>query len=121
VIQLALLLAAQAADPLPLQNDIVVIGEKLKRWAANVREVDGKWKCTTKRSTGDAEIDKIGCDSMIHCYPPMKDRLVRLQNRSIAKSVRKAEAKLVSDDMTKCVFEKRADLIAELAERRRAR
>jgi hypothetical protein len=69
----ALILAAAAAPA--VDNEIVVIGRKLKTWRGNLQQVDGDLVCRTRKSTGDAAIDAIGCDGMLACYAPLQPQL----------------------------------------------
>ena len=115
---LALTLQGTPGTTPEVQRDIVVIGNKLKRWSASVREQDGRMVCRTRRSSGDREIDAIGCSAMASCSTELRARTMQLADRQIPRAERKVLFKAVSRDLTKCVFSRRDTMIAELAERR---
>jgi hypothetical protein len=54
----------------PEEREIVVIGRQLRDWRGTWRLRSGKVACKTVTSTGDAEIDRIGCQAMINCIEP---------------------------------------------------
>lgn len=68
-----ILLAAQpVAEAAPAaSNDIVVIGHKVRkiRFRLNT-DKSGKAICRIKRSSGDAEIDRLACDAARPCVRP---------------------------------------------------
>ena len=65
-----LLLAAQpaAAAPVPLENDIVVIGQRLTKLKAKVStDRQGRLRCRIKKSSGDSGLDAAFCGIAQHC------------------------------------------------------
>lgn len=65
-----LLLAAQpaTADAVPLENDIVIIGQKVRKIKFTLKsDKAGKPVCRIKRSSGDPEIDSLACDAARAC------------------------------------------------------
>ena len=83
-ILLILLAAAQLApggaggpadpDAAPsVEEEIVVIGNRLESWRGQATFMNKRPRCKTIASTGDARIDRIGCDAMIHCIVATRD------------------------------------------------
>jgi hypothetical protein len=117
---LLLALAMQiASDPVTArQDEIVVIGQKQRNWRGNLKHKKGVPFCKTTRSTGDKEIDKIGCDAMIICFPIHSSSLMKLAKQYKKKSEFIAAAKPIYADMGNCVFKNRNQGISELADKR---
>ncbi len=115
-----LLLAPLAAAPPPetAEQQIVVIGEKLKHWTGSAQQKDGQWVCRTKRSTGDAEIDRIGCDAMNSCLNLLEPQRLEIWKEKDKKRRKAAFAAFSSDTLRPCVAERRGDGIAALAAQR---
>lgn len=70
-----LLLAAQpaaaAAEPSPSGNDIVIIGEKVRKLNFRIKlDKAGQVRCRIIRSSGDPEIDSLACDAARPCVRP---------------------------------------------------
>jgi len=104
-----------------LEEEIVVIASKLKDWRASLVESRGDVRCFTQRSTGDAAIDRIGCQSMMQCHARYKDRFAGFKDHRIASNKRKAMYKsFMKDEFSPCVFERREAMIADLADVRAA-
>ena len=107
------------AAPVPeVQRDIVVIGAKLTEFRTRVWSKDGKMFCRTKKSTGDKDIDAIGCTSAATCMADLRPRLVASADRKLPAAERKRLANEVGRDWYTCTMAKREGMIAELAERR---
>ncbi|MEE9434243.1 MAG: hypothetical protein V3V15_08400 [Sphingorhabdus sp.] len=113
-------IAAQTADNGSKDDAIIVIGEKLKRWSAKLKKKDGQLVCKIKKSTGDAAIDRIGCDAMTTCFPSVYSEENIVAFEALPKSERKAKQRLLNKQLTSCVFDSRATMIDELAELRAA-
>ncbi|WP_397606392.1 hypothetical protein [Sphingorhabdus sp.] len=108
-----------ASDPVTArQDEIVVIGQKQKNWRGNLKHKKGVPFCKTTRSTGDKEIDKIGCDAMIICFPIHGSSLMKLAKQYKKKSEFNAAAKPIYAEMGNCVFKNRDQGISELADKR---
>jgi TonB family protein len=83
-------------------QEIVIIARRARgvRWDWKVDKAGRLTKCKITRSSGDREIDQIGCEATRQCA---------------AKGIRKAR------QMRACIIPLRRQLIVELAERRSAR
>jgi len=119
---LAILLALQAA-PAPgvdAGDDIVVIGQRLQRdFRANLRfQADGP-QCRVTRSTGDAELDRIGCAAMTTCFPQFQSRFQASGDRAISPKTRKVMQAALNAELTSCVTGQHKTLIADLRAKRR--
>jgi hypothetical protein len=84
---LLLLLAAGAAHaqvqpapeaPSAVDQQIVVIGEKLKTWKGSVAKADGRLVCRTREGTGDRKLDAIRCGAMLTCVRPLEGQIDEL-------------------------------------------
>ena len=89
--RLAILLAfagasAQAQTPPPpapaapdlVEQQIVVIGEKLKGRKGSVAKAEGRLVCRTRTSTGDRKLDAIRCGAMLTCVRPLEPQVDEL-------------------------------------------
>lgn len=118
IASLLLMVAIPQDAPPAVGDEIVVIGERMKAWRAGIRFRNGKATCTIRTSTGDAEIDRVGCDSMTQCFEAMKPRFDATQDKALSRVDRKQRLDEANQDLTTCVKDKRGDMIAELAARR---
>lgn len=63
--------AAMQAQPLPAENDIVIIGQKVRKIKFRIKlDKAGKVVCRITRSSGDSEIDALACDTARPCVRP---------------------------------------------------
>lgn len=107
--------AATASDS---TAEAVVLGQKLQNWRASVRERKGRMVCTTKTSTGDRELDAIGCNAMATCLAELKPRLNATLDKTLSAADRKSLRDAVDRDLFTCVTTNRDTAAAALAERR---
>lgn len=115
----ALLLAsAPAALPVAHADEIVVIGERLKAWRGKFGTKKGVASCRTTKSTGDREIDAIGCASMVTCLTPHAPQMQAIADMKLPRTERNRLLTEAMQPIGACVFERRGDAIAELAARR---
>jgi hypothetical protein len=56
-----------AESPVQASPDIVVIARQLSNWRGRTRSRNGQIACETVRTSGDIEIDAIGCEAMLTC------------------------------------------------------
>ena len=117
---LSLLLGAPQvtpASPAPVQEEIIVIGRKLKGWAAVYAVRGSEMTCKTKKSTGDRAIDAIGCQSFEECVAKLRSRIDLSDRPDLAKAERARLKASIKRDLGICVDGRRDELIAELADR----
>jgi len=117
---LLLLQTAPAAPPdeTAVANEVVIIGEKLKKWGARIHFTKTGTQCVIKTTTGDPEIDRIGCDALEKCWRPMMPRYA--ETAKLPRVQRRAVEDPLNTELTNCVRETRSDMVAELAGRRAA-
>ena len=118
----AMLLAAalQSASLSPPQrNEVVVIGQRLKTWRGSIPSVSrSPMLCRTTKSTGDREIDRIGCKAMVACFTRFRDGIVATGDRNKPGAIRESLRLAVQKEIGACLDERRDTLVAELADRR---
>lgn len=127
-----LLAAAQAAatpapTPRPIDTSKVdpkvaaqvpIIAAKLHAWRGAWGAAGGKLACRTVKSSGDEEIDALGCASMIACVKPQYAALKAIADGAGTpeEKRRKIGARLAA--LQPCLRAHRGQGIAELALRR---
>lgn len=115
----ALLLATvPAAVPAAQADEIVVIGERLKAWRGKFGTKDGVASCRTTKSTGDREIDAIGCNALVACITPHASQMQAIADMKLPKAERNRRLNDAMQPVGPCLVEKRGDAIANLAARR---
>ena len=95
-----------------------MIGQKLKTWRASTSFGKGGAKCKIKQSTGDAEIDRIGCAAIEQCWPQFLPGFEATRANGISVAQRKAREAELNQALGECMVGKRDAMIAELAEKR---
>jgi hypothetical protein len=107
-----------AAAPPAIENEITVIGKRLRDWRAVIRVKNGVPKCSIKRSTGDAAIDAIGCDAMLSCLPRFAPEFRAIPS-DLDRATRDRRSAEISQRMAACVEARNDVLIAALVAQRR--
>lgn len=120
ILALLLMQAAAAPPDAPVSDEVVVIGERLKKWRASFRSRGGKLSCKVRESTGDAAIDAIGCGAMAACWPDAEPKFRASQAKGLAKDERRRLMGIAEKAFGECMFARRKAGIAELADRRAA-
>ncbi len=115
---LAALLLLQAASA-TAADEVVVIGRRLDSWEAKFRSGRKGKQCRVTRSTGDAEIDRIGCVAMEACMPIFQSRTAATNDRGIRPEVKKMMQTSLYAELTTCVKRERTAGIAALVARRK--
>lgn len=109
IVAAALMLTQAANVPLPPatveeEREILVIGRRSGWWTGAWEQKDGVTTCTTKKSTGDTEIDTIMCDGLATCAPrymPEMKSLVEARQTAGVTVTRENVAKIVQPATTK--------------------
>jgi hypothetical protein len=117
----AMVLAMQDAPPEAPPAEIVVIGTRLKAWRGSFRSHGGRISCRTTKSTGDAAIDAIGCDSMVACLDPVAVQFDALAEATRDKAERARRLDALLQTRVPCLNETRQAGIARLAAERSRR
>lgn len=113
---------APAVEP-PLDNEILVLGNKLRDWRGSWRVRDGVVKCKTKRSTRDREIDAIGCGAMVTCMTPLVPQWQAIEDADLPKAELESRLNglLQSANVADCFRAVREQGIAALVAARRSK
>lgn len=113
--------AAGTARSAAVQDEIVVIARKLKEWQGYVRLKNGVAKCKTTKSTKDAVMDKIACDSAILCTTPeLEAAYAAIESSDISEAERAGRASEFNRKATECTQTAADAQVTALAEQRAA-
>ena len=112
------LVSAPAVFPAATADQIVVIGRRLETWRGKWGTKKGVATCRTTKSTGDREIDAIGCASLVSCVSPLIPQMQAIADMKLPKAERNRRLTGASQSIGPCLAERRGDAIAELAARR---
>ena len=121
---LALLLLLQTPAPAPVPatdpvaQEVTVIGRKLGTWRASMTSGRGGLSCRTKKSSGDPEVDAIGCASMLHCWPAALPRLEASTAKGVTRADRRRLQAEAGSALAACGEAQRRERIDALALRR---
>ena len=114
--------AAPTATPKPVDPKVAaqvpLIAGKLQGWRGTWAAIDGKLACKTLKTTGDNEIDLIGCQAVLTCVRPAYPELKAIADGAGAEADKKKRmgAKLATLDT--CMKQNRGQGIAALALKR---
>ncbi|PAX08832.1 hypothetical protein [Sphingomonas lenta] len=111
---------APIAEP-AVQEEITVIGRKLRDWRGSLKTRNGTVRCVTRKSTGDREVDQIGCDAMVTCFPRFEGEFKAVLSTTRDKAVRNRVNTEISRRLATCVEQRHDELVETLADRRAAR
>lgn len=109
IIAMALLMMATGPEAVAApESEIVVLARKLEatRFVWKASDKSGAWKmtrCKVKQSSGDREIDALGCQAVTLCLPTLP-----------------LASRRAPPEFHACVSDRRRALIADLAARRSA-
>lgn len=120
------LLMAQGAAAAPATIDtskvdpkvaaqVPVITEKLRQWRGTWAAVDGKLACRTVKTSGDEDVDKIGCYATLTCIKPAYPELKAIADAKATEEQKKARMKAKLDTLQPCMSQRRGQGIAQLA------
>ena len=118
IVMALVVMSAQPVIAAPRESEIIVIGQRLRDWRGRFRTSEGQFYCSTTRSTGDAEIDGIGCTTASTCYHKHQPQVIAAFNGSTPRSIRKAARRAIEQQLTACHRAERERLIDALVERR---
>ena len=119
VLALALIQGAPATVVTgPEEPEIVVIAKKLKNWCGNWKVRKGQMTCKTTRSTGDGEIDAIGCSAILTCYGPQTAQIQAIVDAKDKRDAKNARLTALFKETLPCITAARNDGIAALGDRR---
>lgn len=116
---IALLMAdPAAANTAAAEPEIVVIAQKLKNWRGEWRQRKGVFECSTIKSTGDNEIDAIGCQAITSCVKPVVPQFQEITDAKQSKAIRNQRLTALSKSLLPCIEDHHRTGIAALADRR---
>lgn len=119
LILMTALLVAQQAMVAPDETEIVVIGQRLSHWTGKYAIRGSKLRCSTKSSSGDRDIDTLGCRAFDSCADQLSSQIAATDEKPLPKATRLAMKESVKRDLSTCVASKRITLIEELASQRK--
>lgn len=113
---IALGLAQPAA--VPVDSEITVMARRLKDWRGDFKLRKGAVTCKTRRSTGDREIDAVGCATMIACYSPLVPEIQAAQaGTGTAKAISERVTAIFNSALP-CLEQEHAKRLGALADER---
>lgn len=109
-----------APDEASEANEITVIALKMRKGRIKTTYSDnGARNCQVIRSTGDAEIDAIGCEAMRQCDEANAAAVRAVFDPALPRRDRQARLRDYRRDVqTPCYFERRDEMKAALARAR---
>ena len=108
---------AEKVDP-KIAAQVPVITDKLAQWRGTWAAVQGKLACRTVKTTGDEEIDAIGCYATLSCVKPAYPELKAIADGKGTEPEKKAKMRAKLDTLDICMKERRGQGIAALALKR---
>ncbi len=117
---LSLLLAAPAVNYAPTGGDeIVVMGHKIDQWTGRFEIHGTRRKCSTKTSSGDPQIDQVGCQAFLSCADRYQPETDESDEKGIDRQTRQARKETLIAHMRACIADQRTILLTQLHEHRR--
>lgn len=121
VLLFALSLASpEDAAPPPADEDIIILANKLQRWTGKFQIRGTRRKCATVTSSGDAEIDEVGCQAFLACADQYQPETDASDARGIDSETRRARKTTLITHMRECISDRRVVLLRQLNARRSA-
>ena len=114
-------LVAQDAMPeptTPVEEQIVVIGQRMHVWKGGLAKVDGEITCRTKTSSGDKMVDAIRCGSMLTCMGPLAPRIDAIMGSDIGRKEKQAQVEELSQSAIPCMDAYHKTAVMRLAQSR---
>lgn len=98
--------------------EVPKITEKLRNWRGTWAAVDGKLACKTVKTSGDEDVDKIGCFATLTCVKPAYPELKAIADAKATDEQKKIKMRAKLDSLQPCMSRHRGQGIAELALKR---
>ncbi len=95
---LSLILAASAGQA----GDDIVVTARRQDWRAVLVMGGSSARCRVVTSTGDAELDRIGCARMTDCFTAAEPRFAALATARLPLAARKRVRTEINRDLTAC-------------------
>ena len=116
----ALFLLAVQAAPAAAPSEVVVTARRLQDWRGKANGNARGTRCRTVRSTGDKDLDQVGCDSMRWCMGNLQRHAAAFAERGIAADVLKQRQAALNAGLTTCMTEQHERRVSDLLDRRAA-
>ncbi|MEQ1724472.1 MAG: hypothetical protein ABL882_00915 [Sphingopyxis sp.] len=97
--------------------DIVVLARRLDSWRGRARERNGELECQIIRSSGDRDVDQIGCNAMTICITQLRPTLA-LHGSERNRTRRRALQIAANQALSNCVRSQRQTQLEALGDRR---
>ncbi|WP_435199832.1 hypothetical protein [Qipengyuania sp. 902] len=113
--------AAQDTAPQPqteVEEQIVVIGERMHTWNGGLAKVDGKLTCRTKKSSGDEMVDAIRCGAMLTCMGELAPQIDEVMASDIARKEKQAQVQAIAEGAVPCMDAYHKTAVMRLAQSR---
>ncbi|WBO22397.1 hypothetical protein [Sphingomonas abietis] len=111
---LLLLISPTMASPPPADDAIVVMGRRLDQWVGTFEIRGTHRRCTTKSSSGDPAIDRVGCQAFLSCADQYQAETDASDEKGIASATRRARKEGLIADMRACIADQRMVLLRQL-------
>ena len=108
--------AAPSADP--VDDQIVVIGERMHTWNGGLAKVDGKLTCRTKKGSGDEMVDAIRCGAMLTCMGELAPQIDEVMASEIARKEKQAQVEAIAEGAVPCMDAYHKTAVMRLAQSR---
>lgn len=118
---LAALLLVQVPVLSPQEQEVVVIGNRLKAFRGHWRSNGSRSACEVQRSSGDREVDAIGCAVITDCSRAVEPRIVAIaRDRALNAAGRRAAMTPINAELGRCMQTRHDAAVTALADRRAA-
>jgi hypothetical protein len=98
-----------------IERAVRAMNDRLGGWGATIDNSGRLETCKTTSSSGDAELDAIGCRAMSDCAIKMQAIAARLDDPSVSDADKQKLARDSSGAVTTCVMDRRSELLTGLA------
>lgn len=109
-----LLMSTGEVAPPSADQDILVLANKLQRWTGKFQIRGTRRKCLTVTSSGDTEVDHVGCEAFLACADQYQAETDASDERRIDKETRRARKATLIGHMKDCISDQRVVLLAQL-------
>ncbi|KQN24769.1 hypothetical protein ASE86_00230 [Sphingomonas sp. Leaf33] len=82
---------------------VTVTSTSLDKFRAQVAFTSSGPQCRIKVSSGDADVDRVGCTAIESCYPTYQSRYATTSDREVRPSVRKVMRAALDQELQDCM------------------
>jgi lipopolysaccharide biosynthesis regulator YciM len=98
-----------------MENQIVVIGQRMRAWRGAIAKVNGTMTCRTQKSSGDAAIDAIRCNAMLSCVGPLAPQMDAIMVSKAKRREKDKQATALTTTAVPCMEANHEKAVAALA------